>query len=66
MKGYLTVVEAKLLQPVSETFYSFPTDEVNCHYLDCLTSGASVAQCKPVKKGGSNGGRLTASPMIKS
>ena len=50
MKGYLTIVEAKLLQPVSETFYSFPTDGDNCCYLDRVTSGASTEQCKPTKR----------------
>ena len=47
MKGNLTVVEAKLLQPVSETFCSVPIDGVNCCYLDHLTSGVSMTQCKP-------------------
>ena len=50
MKGYLTVLEAKLLQPVSETLCSFPIDDANCCYLDRLTSKASAAQCKPAKK----------------
>ena len=53
MKGYLTAVEVKLSQPVNETFCSVPTDGVNCCYLDCLTSGALVAQCKPIKRGDS-------------
>ena len=52
MKGYLTVIEAKLLKHVSKTYYSFPTDGANCCYLDRLTSGASARQCKPIKKGG--------------
>ena len=42
MKGYLTVLEAKLLQPLSKTFYSFPTDGANCGYLDRLIFGAST------------------------
>ena len=51
MKGYLTVVEAKLLQPLSDTFCSFPTNGANCRYLDRLTSRASTVQCKPAKNG---------------
>ena len=51
MKGYLTVVEAKLLQPLSETFCLFPTNGVNCRYLDRLTSRASMVQRKPAKNG---------------
>ena len=42
MKGYLTIVEHKLLQPVNETFYSIPIDGANCCYLDRLISGASA------------------------
>ena len=52
MKGYLTVVEAKLLQLVSETFCSFPTDNANFCYLDRLLFGALATQCKPEKKNG--------------
>ena len=67
MKGYLTVVEAKLLQLVSETFCSFPTDNANFCYLDRLLFGALATQCKPEKKKWrSYGGGSTASPMIKS
>ena len=43
MKGYLKIVEAKLLQPVSETFCSVPTDGANCCYLDLLISRASTS-----------------------
>ena len=50
MKGYLTTVEAKLLQPVNETFYLVPTYGANCGYLDRLISGASRTQYKPVKR----------------
>ena len=63
MKGCLTVVEAKLLQPISETFCSIPTDNANCCYLNHLTSGASKAQCQPTKF---DDGGSAASPMIKS
>ena len=51
MKGYLTVIEAKLLQPISETLCSFPTDDTNCCYLNHLTSRASATKCKPAKNG---------------
>ena len=47
MKGYLTVVESKLLQPISEAFCSVPTDGANCCYLDHLTFKALTSQCKP-------------------
>ena len=50
IKGYLTAVEAKLLQLVNETFCSMPTNGANCCYLGLLISGASVAQCKPAKR----------------
>ena len=50
MKGYLTVIEAKLLQSVNETFCSIPTNGANCCNLDPLISGASAAQCKPAKR----------------
>ena len=43
MKGCLTAVEAKLLEPIYETFCSIPTDDVNYCYLDLLTSGALEA-----------------------
>ena len=66
MKCYLTAVEAKLLQPVNETFCSIPTDGVNCCNLDRLTSRALVAQCKPIKKGQSGDGGSGVSLMIKS
>ena len=59
-EGYLTVIETKLLQLVSEALCLVPTDSVNYCYLDRLTSGASTVQCKPTKKGD------VASPMIKS
>ena len=52
MKGCLTVVEAKFLQPISKTFCSVPTNGANCCYLDRLTFGASTTtQCQPSKKG---------------
>ena len=51
MKGCLTVIEAKLLQPVKKTVYSLLTYGANCSYLDLLTFGASATQCKPAKKG---------------
>ena len=66
MKGYLTVVEAKLLHPVNETLCSVPTDDTNCCYLDCLISGALAAQCESCKKGCFGDGGSAASPMIKS
>ena len=50
MKGCLIAVEAKVLQPVNETFCSIPTKGDNCCYLDRLTFGASVVQCEPTKK----------------
>ena len=50
MKGYLIAVEAKLLLPVNETFYSISTDSANCCYLDRLTSRASMAQCQLEKR----------------
>ena len=65
VKGYWTIIGAKPLQPVDETFYSLPTDNANCCYLDCLTLGASTVQCEPTKGPSDNGGP-TASPMIKS
>ena len=43
VKGYLTVLEAKLLQPLSQTFCLFPIDDANCGYLDRLIFGASTA-----------------------
>ena len=49
-KGYWKAVGTKLLRVVNETFCSVPTNGANCYYLDCLTSGASVARYKPVKK----------------
>ena len=49
MKGYLIAVEIKLSQPLNETFCSVPTDDANFCYLNCLTSGALAAQCKPAK-----------------
>ena len=66
MKGYLTVVEAKLLQPISDIFCSFSTDNANCCYLDYLTSYASTAGCKPAKNWRSGDGGSVASLMIKS
>ena len=51
MKGYLTIVEAKLLLNVSNMFCSIPIDNTNCCYLDRLTFMASAMQCKPTKKG---------------
>ena len=42
-RGLLEVVGAKLLHVVNENFCSIPIDDTNCHYLDHLTSGASVA-----------------------
>ena len=42
MKGYLTTIEAKLLQLVNETFCSVPTNGDNYCYLDRLTSCAST------------------------
>ena len=65
MKDYWTIVEAKPLWPVNETFYSIPTYGANCCYLDHLNSWASTAQCEPVKRR-TSGGVPTASPMIKS
>ena len=59
MKGYLTVVEAKLLQPVNETFCSVPTNGGNYHYLYRLTSCASTDNVNRQKG-------PTASPMIES
>ena len=64
-KGYWKAIGAKLLHVVDVTFCSIPTDGVNCRYLDCLTFGASVVQCKPAKKMGSVNGVPTTSPMIK-
>ena len=51
-KVYWIVVKAKLLHVVDETFCSIPTYGANFCYLDPLTSGASLAQYKPVKKKG--------------
>ena len=65
-KGWWTVIEAKPLQPVNETFCLLPIDGANCCYLERLNSGASAAQCKPVKKGRSGNGGSAASPTIKS
>ena len=64
-EGYWIAVGAKPLHVVDDTFYSVPTDSVNCKYLVCLISRASAAQCKPEKRG-SDGGVPTASPMINS
>ena len=50
MKGYLIVVETKLLQLVNETLCSVPKDGANCCYLDHLTSRASATQCQPIKR----------------
>ena len=50
MKGYLTVVEAKILQLINETFCSIPIDGANCCYLDRLISEALTAQCKLEKR----------------
>ena len=50
MKGYLKTIEAKLSQPVNETFYLVPINGANCCYLDHLTSRALAMQCKHVKK----------------
>ena len=49
--GYWIEIVAKLLHVVDETFFSIPIDDANCHYLDRLTIRASVARCKPTKKG---------------
>ena len=43
LEGYWIVVGAKPLHVVDETFYSILIDDANCHYLDRLTSGSSVA-----------------------
>ena len=51
VKGYWIAIGAKLLHIVDETFCSIPTYGANCRYLDRLTSGASIARYKPVKKG---------------
>ena len=51
-KGYWTAVGVKLLRVVDETFCSIHTNDANCCYLDRLTSEASVARYKPIKKGG--------------
>ena len=50
-KGYWTVVGAKPLPVVDETFCLIPIDGANCCYLDRLTSKASMSQYKPTKKG---------------
>ena len=50
--GCWIAVGAKLLYIVDETFCSIPTYGANCHYLDRLTSGASIARYKPAKKKG--------------
>ena len=52
VKGYLTIIEAKLLQPVNETFFFVPTDGANCCCLDRLYSWASAMQRKPAKRKG--------------
>ena len=49
-KGYWITVGAKSLHVGDETFCSIPTNGANCRYLDRLTSRASTARCKPVKK----------------
>ena len=65
VKGYWTIVGAKSLQPVDETFCSLPIDGTNCCYLDYLTFEASAAQREPVKGRSGDGGPV-ASSMIKS
>ena len=49
MKGYKTIVEAKPLWPVDETFYSIPTDGANYKDLDRRNLLASTMQREPVK-----------------
>ena len=65
MKGYLTAIEAKLLQPVNETFCSVSTSSTNYCYLDRLSSWELVVQRK-LAKGRSSDGGPAASLMIKS
>ena len=49
-KGYWKAVGANLLRVIDETFCSIPTDDVNCCYLDRLTSETSTFDIKLQKK----------------
>ena len=50
MKGYSIIVGAKPLQPIDETFCSFPTEDDNCKNLDCQNLWTSAVQRKPKKR----------------
>ena len=65
-KENLKFIGSKFLHVVDETFYSIPTNGVNCCSLNCLILRASIERRGPGKEMGSDGGVPVASPMIKS